>query len=602
MARNRSSWLWITAVAASLFAATAGADPKAWTRSILDRDEAGRVAFVSRPYAGTVVAVDVSGQRVLWETAVGRAPGAVLYEGPPGRRLFVALTAGNEVAVLDPASGRVRARLPVGATPCGLDRLGEDRLVVTLRSRHRVVVWNLEAGRVVASRSVAPFPCGVSVASAGGEIYVTHRFDPLLTVLGGGDARPAAEVRGPAEMNQTAGVLVAPGGGRLFLPHVLSYSHRPDPSYINSVLPAVSVVDTSRRRFVPDARIEPAFVDRPVNGPEALALFRDGRALLVVNSRSNDLSAISLAGGLSLGTIPVGRFPTGIVISPDQRSAWVANAHEHSLSTVDLETLTETGRISYGEEPLPPGVARGRDLFHDAASSRMTKNRWLSCSSCHPGGGSDGRVWNLPGRGRLLTKDLRGVGRTLPAGWRGDRDELQDEELFIREFLRGSGLSERPPHPAPGQANAGLSRDLDALAAYLAWLAPPGDPDVEERGPSAAAARGRALFLSPRTGCATCHPPPRFTVSGGETSPRFAGLVTPAPTAVELDVPSLLGLSERRRFLHDGRAERLGDVFLRWNEQDRHGRTSHLTAAELADLEAYLRSLPPPSNGGLPDD
>lgn len=570
---------------------SAGASPKRWSRSTLDRDDGGRIAFIARAEAGSVVALDVATGHVQWEAMVGGRPEAILYEGGSEPRIYVARSARADIAVLDASTGKLRRRLPVGATPCGLTRVGAHHLVVTLQALHRVVLWDLVAGKKVASETVSPFPCAVAVSPDDSELYLVHRYAALLTVLDGDTLTPHEVLRGDPAMNQTAGILVAPRRKRLFLPHVLSHSEREDPSFVNSVLPAVSAVDSEAYRFLPEKRIEPAFVDRPVNGPEALALFRGGDALLVVHSRSNDVSAISLVTGLSLGHVSVGRFPVGVVVTPDERSAWVANGHEHTLSVIDLETLRETKRIPYGREVLPSDVARGRDLFHDAASPRMTKSRWLSCSNCHPGGGSDGRTWNLPGRGRLLTKDLRGVGRTLPAGWRGDRDELQDEELFIRGFLRGRGLGEAPPHPALGEPNAGLSDDLDALAAYLRWLSPPVSPHLKEGKPSAKARRGRELFLSERTGCATCHPPPLYTISGTEKLRRFAGLVTPRPTNIELDVPSLLGLAHRGRFLHDGRADSLRAVLTRWNADDLHGRTSDLEEQQLDDLEAFLLSL-----------
>ena len=59
-----------------------------------------------------------------------------------------------------------------------------------------------------------------------------------------------------------------------------------------------------------------------------------------------------------------------------------------------------------------------------------------------------------------------------------------------------------------------------------------------------------------------------------------------------IDVPSLLGIYLRPRFLHDGRAERLVDIFQRWNASDRHSHTSDLSSQDLEDIEAFLVSLP----------
>jgi len=44
-------------------------------------------------------------------------------------------------------------------------------------------------------------------------------------------------------------------------------------------------------------------------------------------------------------------------------------------------------------------------------------------------------------------------------------------------------------------------------------------------------------------------------------------------------------------YLHDGRAATLREVLTVYNPQDRHGRTSNLTDAEIDSLVAFLMSL-----------
>lgn len=379
-------------------------------------------------------------------------------------------------------------------------------------------------------------------------------------------------------------------GDTLYIPHLLSNTIQPTLHLANTVFPAVSVLPLGRQGSF---KLDLAFIDRPVNGPEALAIWHRGRFLAAVNSRSNDLTVIDLEDRLLEAHIPVGRFPVGMVIEPDGERAYVYNAHDHTISVVSLGALREIERWPVDEEVLPANLARGRDIFHDADSLNMTLNQWVSCSNCHPDGHSDGRVWQLPGKPRLRTKDLRGLLATLPAGWNATQDEMQDEEIFIRNFHLGLGLSEKEPHAALGPPNAGLSADLDALSEYVYSLAVTPSPNLIDGRLSQPAERGRTLFFSSQLGCVGCHPPPSFTVSRLADNPRYEGLLAPELDPVPpVDVPSLLGLWRQPRLLHDGRAERPLEVFTHWNQQDRHGRTSHLSEAELLDLEAFLLSLP----------
>lgn len=57
------------------------------------------------------------------------------------------------------------------------------------------------------------------------------------------------------------------------------------------------------------------------------------------------------------------------------------------------------------------------------------------------------------------------------------------------------------------------------------------------------------------------------------------------------EVPSLLGVGARARFMHDGCAATLSNRFGSCGGGDAHGVTSQLAAAELADLVSFLETL-----------
>lgn len=65
----------------------------------------------------------------------------------------------------------------------------------------------------------------------------------------------------------------------------------------------------------------------------------------------------------------------------------------------------------------------------------------------------------------------------------------------------------------------------------------------------------------------------------------------PVPLPVPLQTPSLLGVSARPPYLHDGCAPTLADRFGPCGGGDQHGKTSALGAADLDALIAYLETL-----------
>ena len=110
----------------------------------------------------------------------------------------------------------------------------------------------------------------------------------------------------------------------------------------------------------------------------------------------------------------------------------------------------------------------------------MTQHGYICCASCHLDGFEDGRVWDFTDRGEGLrnTTSLlgkRGVGQGR-LHWSANFDEVQDFEHDIRNAFNGTGfmcrrrLHDRHAEHPLGDPKAGVSRELDDLAAYVTSL------------------------------------------------------------------------------------------------------------------------------------
>jgi len=148
-----------------------------------------------------------------------------------------------------------------------------------------------------------------------------------------------------------------------------------------------------------------------------------------------------------------------------------------------------------------------------------------------------------------------------------------------------------------GISNAGYSRDLDALAAYIGSLAPK-RPPAPPPDVLTAIEKGRKIFFSKNSGCATCHTPPYYTDSGQkDTQGNFIKHNVGTWKEGEdedlqsLDTPSLLSLRQSEPYLHDGRAPTLESVFTHHNPENRHGYTSDLSDDDIHCLSEFLRYL-----------
>jgi mono/diheme cytochrome c family protein len=199
----------------------------------------------------------------------------------------------------------------------------------------------------------------------------------------------------------------------------------------------------------------------------------------------------------------------------------------------------------------------GTALFH------MNSGFGVACASCHPEGRDDGRVWQFAGIGPRRTQTFAGgLIDTAPFHWSGDVSDLP--ALVHEVFVSRMG----GPQPNRQQIEH-FSEFLDRIPAPIA---PALDHD--------AVVRGKQLFDDPSVACASCHQGEHLT--NNESVDVGTGGV--------FQVPSLVGVSARAPFLHDGCAETLEDRFGACGG-DAHGATADLGDAEMADLLTYLKSL-----------
>ena len=550
----------------------------------------GTTVFVVNPDSGSVSAIDTASETKLDELVVGRDP-RILTIGPNGQRLYVTSQASATLTILDIQPFSIRTKLRVGPEPYGVVADPDGRLVYVAASGvDRIDIVDTELTQVVDTIPVQPRPKGLALAADGTRLYVTHFLSGTVSVIDLTDRSVRTVIATGPESNIAQRIVLHPTTNRAYLPHIRSNTSNPHPLFDTTLFPVVSVIDVATDQHLLHERLELSVVDRPVNLPFDLALSSDGQRAHIVYLGSGDMSVIDLASRTVLAHLEVGDGPRGLVLTPDDRTAYVANALSDDVSVVDLNTFEEVKRIPVTTSPLSPQVKRGKLLFISSRSTRVSRDRWMSCESCHADGEQDGRTWLFPD-GPRNTTNLRGLAHTQPLHWSADRDEVQDFEFTIRELQAGTGLIEEgEPHSELGQPNAGLSADLDALAAFVESLQPKPSPFRLADGTlTPAALRGQAVFHRADVGCADCHVPPLFTDLLGHDIGTGTGpgeLLGPA-----FDTPSLRGVWHTAPYLHDGRASTLRDVVVTHNPTDQHGQTAHLSEAEVQDLVAFLRSL-----------
>ncbi len=552
----------------------------------------GKLLVVANPESHSLTLLDTASRAVAAEVPVGLSPQAVAMD-PLGHRAFVTGRLDDSLAVVSLREWRVVRRRSVGDEPTGVVATRDGRVVVAETGAGTIAAFDSETLTLLTRIAVEPAPRGLTQSPDGARFYVTHFTTGRVSVLDARTLAVLAVIATTADANLAGGLALDQSTGLAYLPLTRSNSSNPALLFDTALFPIVSVLDLEAASEVVASRIAIDIADRPASRPIDAALPGDG-TLWVLHAGSGDLSVLNLASGKSVAHLEVGENPTGIVLSPDGREAWVNNTLSGTVSRIDVATRAVRDEVEVTRIPLRADVRRGKILSHTSRPAAIARDRWISCAACHFEGESDGRTWFFPD-GPRNTPSLLGLRDTLPMHWTGDLDEPQDVEMTVRTLQAGTGLAPGGTNCEPacdrGPPNTGRSQALDDLAAFLRSLALPGNPNLLPGGTlSAPAKRGQAIFFGADTGCATCHPPPLYTdrlrhdvgTGGGADERRGSSF----------DTPSLRGVYKTAPYLHDGRGATLAEIFSQHNPSDAHGHTALFTGAQLADLTAFLESLP----------
>ena len=261
-------------------------------------------------------------------------------------------------------------------------------------------------------------------------------------------------------------------------------------------------------------------------------------------------------------------------------------------------------------------MLRGKQFFYDARDTRLARDRYMSCASCHNDGGHDGRTWDLTGMGEGLRNTVSLIGRGGMAHgflhWSANFDEVQDFEGQIRSLAGGTGLMTDAAFATRtqplGTTKAGVSADLDALAAYVASLTTFNQSPHRNADGSLTtlAAQGRTVFQN--ANCGSCHAGARFTDSAAAALDDVGTIKQPTSgqrlgsTLTGIDPPTLRDVWATAPYLHDGSAATLADAVrahtgVNLSTTDVNAVSAYLSQIGSEEATAPVPPPPPPVTG-----
>lgn len=597
----------------------------------------------------SVTAFDAANGSRIAEIAVGAAP-RTLAVAPDGT-VWVANQQGASISVINPANLAVARTiaLPRASQPYGIVMSPAGGFAyVSLGATGQLTKIDVATSATIATLAVGANPRHLSVAGDGGTVYVSRFITPplpgeatatvattssglpvggqvvvinatgtmsvLKTIVLRHSDRPDFENQGRGLPNYLGAAALSPDGTQAWVPskqdNILRGALRDGTglNFQNTVRAISSRIDLATREEDHAARIDhdnASVASGAVYDPYGVFVF-------VSLETSREIAVIDAHGGSELLRVDAGFAPQGLAISADGTTLYVNNFMDRTLGVYDLRPLLTAGDVSLpttatlpavGIEKLSAQVLLGKKLFYDARDTRLARDRYMSCASCHNDGGHDGRTWDLTGFGEGLRNTVSLRGRAAGQGflhWSNNFDELQDFEGQIRAFAGGSGLmsdadfgSGTRAQPL-GDRKSGLSADLDALAAYVASLATFDYSPFRASGGGLpkAASQGKTLFRD--LGCGSCHAGNTFTGSGVDT-PIDIGTLKPASgqrlggPLTGIDIPTLRDVWTTAPYLHDGSAATL-EAAVRAHNGTTFSAAS-ISDSDLSRVVAYLKAI-----------
>ena len=554
------------------------------------------VSYNVNPDNNSISAVNISSNAKLWERAVGESPHSLAFAG--GGDIWVVNSESSSITIVS-ISGTVRREiaLPRASRPQGIVFSPSDSSAfISLRDAARVVKIDA-SGAIVDSIDLGWSPRGLAVNPNGSRLFVTEFISRggvgrvyelrtsdlslVRTLELGFDPGPDTEASGRGVPNYLAAVVISPDGRDARVPSKKDniargmFRDSQPLTFDSMVRTIISKLDLVAGSEDLAARID--LNDRSM--AQSLVYSPYGDLIFVATLGTNTVEVFDSRSGVLVSQVNTGLAPRGLVISGN--NLIVHNFLGRSVSIVDISALLAgsssemqlIGEVSVvNSETLSSQVLSGKRIFYNAADRRMSLDGYVSCASCHLDGEADGQVWDFTQNGEGLRNTISLV-RVDDIDrdrfhWTSNFDEIQDFEHDIRTLAGGSGFLSTSQFNATsdplGNPKAGLSSELDALAAYVDSLDKPvRSPHRQQDGSlTAEAAIGKQLFAN--KSCGSCHN--GLSLSDGKrhdvgtiTQSSGEGIGQPLE-GVGFDTPPLIGLFRSAPYLHNGEAATLEEV------------------------------------------
>ena len=298
---------------------------------------------------------------------------------PSAARLLVLLRNASALAIVDPASGKVLGRVPVGRDPHEVAVTPDGSIAFVASPSQGISVIDVPAMKELRRVDTGTLSAPHDVLFAGGKLYFTAegyktigRYDPAANkvewMLGIGQdgthmmvlARDQQTMWVPNRGSNSISVIDAVAGG----PPKFKITAIPVPGLTPEGLDlspdgrelwtatrgdgSVSIIDTTTRRVTQSFSLKLTDANRLKFTPDGKVLILDGGTgtLIVLDAASRkEIKRLKVA--------PKDTGDGGVLVMPDGSRAYLGLRDDHSVVVIDLKTLAIESRFAMGPDSGP---------------------------------------------------------------------------------------------------------------------------------------------------------------------------------------------------------------------------------------------------------
>ncbi len=309
----------------------------------------------------TLAIVDPSSLQVIARVPVGQDPHEVIASSD-GRRAYVSIYGGGRyhtLSVVDLAGVKALADVETGALtgPHGLTFVGGKlwftaegaKVVARYDEATSAIDWIMGTGQ---NRTHMLY-----VTPDLKRVYTTNVSSATVSILEQTTSPPMGPPPGQPVQRPAGGAAPPPGVGEPRIDWSVTvipvgkgaegFDVAPDGRELwtaNAQDGTLSIIDLSTKRVA-------ATLDAKVRGANRLKFTPDGKLALISSLANGDLVIYDVTSRRELKRVPIGHGAAGIAVAPDGARAFVACTPDNYVAVVDLHTFSVVGRIDVGGEP-----------------------------------------------------------------------------------------------------------------------------------------------------------------------------------------------------------------------------------------------------------